>query len=64
MKSVTAAMAALAAAAVIAAPCAAAAALTEPGSDTCLAGFVWREARPADHVCVTPKVRERTAVEN
>jgi hypothetical protein len=27
------------------------------GPDTCKAGFVWREAIPADHVCVTPASR-------
>ncbi|MFC4008408.1 hypothetical protein ACFOY2_14345 [Nonomuraea purpurea] len=43
---------------------ASAAASTAPGPDTCLVGFVWREARPTDHVCVTPKVRDRTKVEN
>ena len=30
--------------------------------DTCKQGFVWREARPEDHVCVTP--RERDVVRN
>ncbi|MFK4036860.1 hypothetical protein ACI2LC_13795 [Nonomuraea wenchangensis] len=45
-------------------PAPAAAASTAPPPDTCLVGFVWREARPTDHVCVTPKVRERTQVEN
>jgi hypothetical protein len=34
------------------------------GPDTCLEGFVWREASPSDHVCVTPAVRSRTAQEN
>jgi serine/threonine protein kinase len=34
------------------------------GPDTCLQGFVWREARPGDDVCVTPEVRDRTAQEN
>jgi hypothetical protein len=34
------------------------------GKDTCLNGFVWREAAPTDHVCVTPMVRMRTAQEN
>lgn len=30
----------------------------------CLTGFVWREARAGDKVCVTPDVRTRTAAEN
>jgi hypothetical protein len=34
------------------------------GPDTCLWGFVWREARPSDHVCVTPAVRSQTATDN
>lgn len=39
---------------------------TQPdyGPDTCKNGFVWREARSGDHVCVTPEVREQTAEEN
>jgi hypothetical protein len=32
--------------------------------DTCISGYVWREARPSDHVCVTPAVRTRTQQEN
>jgi hypothetical protein len=34
------------------------------GPDTCTQGFVWREARTGDTVCVTPAVRTRTAQEN
>lgn len=37
------------------------------GPDTCMQGFVWREAGPEDHVCVpvTPvDVREETRIEN
>jgi hypothetical protein len=34
------------------------------GPDTCRQGFVWREANPNDHVCVTPQTRSRTADEN
>src|SRR6266545_1762647 len=34
------------------------------GPDTCKQGFVWREARPEDHVCVTPDIREQTAQDN
>jgi hypothetical protein len=30
----------------------------------CKQGFVWRLARSADHVCVTPAARTRTANEN
>src|SRR5215510_9889012 len=33
-------------------------------SDTCKQGFVWREARPSDHVCVTPQTRAQTAEDN
>ncbi|SEG15690.1 hypothetical protein SAMN05444920_10239 [Nonomuraea solani] len=35
-----------------------------PPPDTCRNGYVWREARPSDHVCVTPGVRDRTTIEN
>ena len=34
------------------------------GPDTCVQGYVWREARDGDTVCVTPDVRTRTAQEN
>src|SRR5437899_551678 len=34
------------------------------GPDTCAQGFVWREASPADHVCVTPQTRQATRDEN
>ena len=34
------------------------------GPDTCIQGFVWREALPNDHVCVTPQVREQTLSDN
>jgi hypothetical protein len=33
-------------------------------SDGCLPGFVWREALPNDHVCVTPETRAQTARDN
>lgn len=33
-------------------------------STACKPGFVWREARPTDLVCVTPEARTRTAQEN
>jgi hypothetical protein len=32
--------------------------------DTCIGGYVWREAYPDDHVCVTPEVREQAAADN
>jgi hypothetical protein len=35
-----------------------------PSPDTCLPGYVWREARHDDLVCVTPEARDRTASEN
>jgi len=34
------------------------------GPDTCKNGFVFREAYPDDHVCVTPGVRQRVAQDN
>jgi hypothetical protein len=34
------------------------------GRDTCIAGFVWREAVPDDHVCVSPATRNATAQQN
>lgn len=30
----------------------------------CVSGFVWREARPGDKVCVTPQIRAQAAGEN
>lgn len=51
-----------AATATVAAP-----ALADPlpyGPDTCIQGFVWREARPGDTVCVTPDIRTATAQQN
>ncbi|MGO9059399.1 MAG: hypothetical protein ACLQU2_18730, partial [Candidatus Binataceae bacterium] len=35
----------------------------QPTSD-CIPGFVWREAFPGDHVCVTPQIWEQTAEDN
>jgi hypothetical protein len=32
--------------------------------DTCASGYVWREARPTDHVCVTPASRDLVSREN
>lgn len=34
------------------------------GPDTCKQGFVWRDARPGDTVCVTPETRSQTARDN
>jgi hypothetical protein len=34
------------------------------GADTCKPGFVWREASPADHVCVTGSTRSSVANDN
>ena len=34
------------------------------GPGTCAQGFVWREAIPNDHVCVTPQVRQDTYNDN
>ena len=35
-----------------------------PVPDTCIQGYVWREAIQNDHVCVTPGVRDQTAEDN
>ena len=32
--------------------------------DTCRQGYVWREATPQDHVCVTPGTRAQTRDDN
>ena len=34
------------------------------GPDTCINGFVWREARSGDTVCVTPGTRDQIAAQN
>jgi hypothetical protein len=34
------------------------------GPNTCLEGYVWRQANPTDYVCVTPTVRTQTAQDN
>jgi hypothetical protein len=34
------------------------------GPDTCKQGYVWREAIPSDHVCVSPATRSQTAFDN
>lgn len=33
-------------------------------TDRCRTGYVWREARSSDHVCVTQETRRQTAIEN
>jgi|SRR5579862_1822733 len=35
-----------------------------PSSDECVKSFVWREAFPGDHVCVTPIVHENVVQQN
>jgi hypothetical protein len=57
-------VAAAAALASIMGPAIAAASPLPYGPDTCIQGYVWREAIPSDHVCVTPAVRARTQQEN
>jgi hypothetical protein len=37
---------------------------SKPAKGTCITGFVWREARPSDHVCVRPKTRDDVASQN
>lgn len=42
-------------------------ALADPlpyGPDTCIQGYVWREARTGDTVCVTPTTRAQVAQQN
>lgn len=34
------------------------------GPDTCISGYVWREATPEDHVCVVPQVRAQARHDN
>jgi hypothetical protein len=34
------------------------------GPDTCIQGYVWREAIPGDHVCVTPETRDLAREDN
>ena len=57
----------LAAAIAVAATAVPAPALADPlpyGPDTCVQGFVWREARGGDTVCVTPDIRDTVAQQN
>ncbi|WP_204043183.1 hypothetical protein [Acrocarpospora phusangensis] len=35
-----------------------------PGPETCRQGFVWRQAKPSDLVCVIPGNRDQTALDN
>ena len=35
-----------------------------PHPDTCKSGYVWRDARPGDHVCVTPATRSQAQYDN
>ncbi|MFI6319236.1 hypothetical protein ACIBG8_17030 [Nonomuraea sp. NPDC050556] len=37
---------------------------TDPGPETCRQGYVWREARASDLVCVEPGVRSQVAADN
>ena len=34
------------------------------GPDTCMQGYVWREAYEGDHVCVSPDSRTQAASDN
>jgi hypothetical protein len=34
------------------------------GPDTCVNGYVWREAFAGDHVCVRPEIRSQAAYDN
>jgi hypothetical protein len=56
-KSATLSVAVLAALGALGAPATAGADPLPYGPDTCIQGFVWREAGPGDVVCVTPAVR-------
>jgi hypothetical protein len=38
--------------------------LSSSASDTCIQGYVWREAGPNDHVCVLPATRSQAASDN
>lgn len=38
--------------------------IAQSQSDACATGFVWREAFPGDHVCVTPETRDKAAHDN
>ena len=57
-------VAAIAAASALAGASVPASAAGDRGPLTCLDGYVWRQATPRDHVCVTPEVRAQTASDN
>ncbi|MGZ6674808.1 MAG: hypothetical protein ACXVFM_20920 [Solirubrobacteraceae bacterium] len=57
-------VAAIAAASMLAGASASASAAGDHGPLSCLDGYVWRQATPRDHVCVTPAVRAQTARDN
>lgn len=42
----------------------ASASTTDPGPETCRQGYVWREARASDLVCVSPQTRTQVAADN
>jgi hypothetical protein len=63
-ESATLSVAILAALGAVGAPATAGADPLPYGPDTCIQGFVWREAGPGDIVCVTPAVRSSTAQQN
>jgi hypothetical protein len=63
-RALTGAIAAIAAASLLAVLPVPAAAAGDHGPLTCLDGYVWRQATPRDHVCVTPEVRAQTARDN
>lgn len=54
----------LAAVAAMLVPALPASAAGSHGPLTCLDGFVWRQATPRDHVCVTPALHAQTARDN
>jgi hypothetical protein len=37
---------------------------SQPPSDSCLSGYVWRETVPDDHVCVAPAIRDQAQQDN
>jgi hypothetical protein len=57
-------VAAIAATSVLAGASVPASAAGDHGPLTCLDGYLWRQATPRDHVCVTPAVRAQTARDN
>ena len=48
----------------VVAPDHAAQAAPSGAGDPCKAGYVWREAVPGDHVCVTPAQRDQAGLDN